>query len=489
MKTKAIIYAFGAFGALVAIGLCMWLISGWILPRSKPPLVADSAALPESATEADTVTLTAEKLKAAGIRTQTVKRQTLQLTRTLPARFAYDDTRHVSVRTPSEGVLETVLVKTGDEVTEGQSLATIRSPALGEARSRVLTSEANLALAERTLKWEADIQAGVEQLVELMREGKPVALIKETLRDQTLGSLGGQLMTQYSKSELASRIARSIDSVGESGAISGRVVQERISQQQQLQAELEASIEQTRFQTKQSMDKAAAAAQTAKRDAQIAQHSLATLLGSTANVHDGLDVSPSTQDLSMLTIRAPIAGTVERKVFSATERVTPQAELFVIADTSTLWVEADIRSRDWEAIKVASGDRVMVSTPSVDSPPQPATVYYVGREANPASGAIPLIARISNLEGRYRPGLFARVAAPTAVIEDVIAIPDSALVDLDGRDAVFVERYGGFQAVNVEVGQRSGGRVVIRKGLEVGQAVVIEGAFTLKSELLLEGEE
>jgi cobalt-zinc-cadmium efflux system membrane fusion protein len=489
MKSKAIVYALAALGALVSIGLCIWLISDSILSRPKPPLVAGSPELPGAATEADIVMLTAEQLQVAGIRTQTVTRQTLQMTRTLPARFAYDDARHVSVRTPSEGVLQTVLVKTGDQVAVGQSLATIRSPALGDARSRVLTSETNLALAEKAHQWEADIQAGVEQLVELIREGEPVESIKATLHDKTLGNLGGQLLTKYSKSELASKIARSMDSVGSSGAISGRVVQERISQQQQSLAELEASIEQTRFQAKQSLDRAAAAEAAAQRDLQIAQHSLATLLGSTANVHDGLDVSASTQDLSMLTIRAPIAGTVERKVFSATERVTPQAELFVIADTSTLWVEADIRSRDWDAIKVASGDSVMVSTPSVDAPPQPATVYYVGREANPASGAIPLVAQISNLDGRYRPGLFARVTAPTTFIDDVITVPESALVDLDGRDAVFVEGYKGFQAVTVEVGRRSDGQVEICRGLEVGQSVVTEGAFILKSELLLEGEE
>lgn len=489
MKSKAIIYAFSALGALVSIGLCIWLFSDSIFSRPTPHLVADSPALTTLATEADSVKLTAEQLKVAGIRTQTVKRQTLQVTRTLPARFAYDDARHVSVRTPSEGVLQTVLVKTGDQVAIGQPLATIRSPALGDARSRVLTSEANLALAEKAHQWEADIQAGVEQLVELIRQGESVDTIKAKLHDKTLGTLGGQLLTQYSKSELASKIARSMGSVGASGAISGRVVQERISQQQQTLAELEASIEQTRFQTKQSLDRAAAAEATAQRDLQIAQHSLATLLGSTANLNDGLDASPNVQDLSMLTIRAPIAGTVERKVFSATERVTPQAELFVIADTSTLWVEADIRSRDWETIKVASGDSVMVSTPSVDAPPQPATVYYVGREANPASGAIPLVAQISNLDGRYRPGLFARVAAPTTFIDDAIMVPESALVDLDGRDAVFVERYQGFQAVPVEVGRRTNGRVEICKGLEVGQSVVTEGAFILKSELLLEGEE
>ena len=47
MKTKASIYAFGALGALVSIGLCIWLISASMLSQPKPRQVADSPALPE----------------------------------------------------------------------------------------------------------------------------------------------------------------------------------------------------------------------------------------------------------------------------------------------------------------------------------------------------------------------------------------------------------------------------------------------------------
>ena len=48
---------------------------------------------------------------------------------------------------------------------------------------------------------------------------------------------------------------------------------------------------------------------------------------------------------------------------------------------------------------------------------------------------------------------------------------------------VFVQAKGGFQAVPVSVGSRSGGRVEILSGLRTGQTVVTEGAFVLKSQL------
>ena len=46
-----------------------------------------------------------------------------------------------------------------------------------------------------------------------------------------------------------------------------------------------------------------------------------------------------------------------------------------------------------------------------------------------------------------------------------------------------------FQRREVEIGERSGGWVEVKAGLTVGESVVIDGVFYLKSELLLEAED
>ncbi len=454
-------------------------------PHDGSSIATDTGAESQSDTKAQVIALTDAKRASAGIETETVQRRDMQLARTLPGRFVYDDARHVSVRAPSEGVLETMLVKTGDAVVVGQPLATLRSPPIGDARSSILSRKATLELAQKSFQWEAALEAGIEKLTQLIRKDESPESIRDALQDQVLGNAGGQLLLQYSKSKLATRLASSVGSVADSGAISGRVVRERMSAQEQTQAELEASIEQTLFQAKRSKESAEAALDAATRDLQIATQSLSTLLGSTANAFGGLDVSPNDPDLSMLTIRSPLTGTVERKVYSATERVTGQSDLFIIADTSVLWVEADIRSRDWDSIHVAPGDIVMVSTPAIRMAAKAATVYYLGREVDPASGALPLVAQISNEGGHYRPGLFARVTVPTTRRDTVIAIPSSAVVDIDGQPSVFVEREEGFVAVSVEIANTNDNQVEIRSGLKPGQTIVVAGAFMLKSELLL----
>ncbi len=160
-----------------------------------------------------------------------------------------------------------------------------------------------------------------------------------------------------------------------------------------------------------------------------------------------------------------------------------------MADTSRLWVEADIRGNDWDAIGVGPGLPVTVTTPADPDTVMKASVYFVGREVDPTTGAIPLVAEIANETGKLRPGLFARVEIPVESLADVLVIPRSAIVDLQGESSVFVIEDDGFQPVRVQTGASTSRLIEIRSGLQEGQQVVVEGAFMLKSELLLEGEE
>lgn len=440
-------------------------------------------------TGASSVVLGRAKLAAAEVRTEPVRVGDLQTTRTLSARFAYDDTRHVALRTPTDGVLESVLVMPGDAVSKGQPVAVLRSPSIGVARSEVLSRQTALELVSKAHRWESDIHDGVKELVARIRKGESVDSIGKQMEDKTTGEFGGGLLNAYSQLELASSISSSIANTGNSGAISGWVVRERRSQQQQAESTLEALIQQSVFQTQQALATACGNVAQAERELRIARLTLATLVGVTPTSSDGLDVSRDDPDVSRLTIISPIDGTVEQRYFSATERVKASDDVLVIADTSRLWVEADIRGRDWDSVNAKAGDVVSVVIPSIDGLPHTAEVYFVGRQVDAASGAIPLIASIDNVAGLYRPGLFARVLIPADQLMDVITVPDSAIVDLDGQDSVFVQRDGGFHPTAVNVGVRGDGVVEIRHGLSEGQQVVVGGAFTLKSELLLEGEE
>ena len=474
----------------VFIALCAILITVGLLskfwPRSTESETQVVTVSPESI---PLIRMPQEKQHAAGIVTQPVTRSDLTLIRTFPARFEYDDTRHVAVRAPTDGVLEEVLVKPGDAVAAGQTLALLKSPAIGAARSEVLTRTAEYDLAKTTRDRHSRIYHGVENLVASIAQGEPIESIEEQLKDATLGNYGGDLLTKYSRSILAKQLAQSASSIRDTGALSGRVQHERQSEVQQARAELEAAMDQSLYATRLAFDQAEAAEQAAQRSLLVARQQLVTLLGANQSLDLTPDPNSPELDLARLVIRSPISGTVERKTYSTTERVTAESELFIVADTSRLWVKADVRNRNWNAIQLKEGDQVTVTTPATENERLEATIYFVGREVDSATGAIPLVATIYNNSDKYRPGLFAQVDVPIGNIPHAIVVPDSALVDLGGVQSVFVKEIGGYRPQAVEIGARSGEQVEILAGLTEGQQVVVEGAFVLKSELLLEGEE
>jgi RND family efflux transporter MFP subunit len=481
MVDRKIIQGLLGLAALTVTLYATW--SWW--PSEDDSSTAPSAS--EKSNEAMRLRLTAAKATAAGIRTEAVTRRTLTLITTVPGRFAYDHRHHVAVRVPADAVVDKLLVKPGEQVESGHILAIVRSPAIGTARSELLRRQADLQLLASKHQQMARVHDGVANLIRALQAGDPPDSLQRQLTEATLGEYRGRLLTNYSKLRLVTQLSEAASNSG--GAISGRVVQERLAEQQQARAELDGAVEQASFQTDQAMQSAASEVDAARRSLSVAQQELAMLLGTHGEAGEAPTISANDAALTRLEIRSPICGTIERIGYSATERVSAGDELFIVADTSHLWVEADIRGHNWVAVDVATGQAVTVSTPADTEARFDAQVYYVGREVDPNTGAIPLVAEIANEHGKFRPGLFARVEVPIASLDGVIAVPPSAVVDLQGQTNVFVAVNEGFEPAQVQTGESNSQWIEIRQGLREGQEVVVEGAFMLKSELLLEGEE
>jgi cobalt-zinc-cadmium efflux system membrane fusion protein len=81
--------------------------------------------------------------------------------------------------------------------------------------------------------------------------------------------------------------------------------------------------------------------------------------------------------------------------------------------------------------------------------------------------------------------MFATVSIPVGNTDPVTVVPVAALQPIDGVDTVFVERAAGsFEVRPVTTGRRSASLIEILNGLNIGERVVVEGAFHLKSERL-----
>jgi membrane fusion protein, heavy metal efflux system len=441
----------------------------------------DSSAEPKSH-----VSLTEAKWAAARIVVAPVERRTLQPTRTVPGRIDYNGTRHVAVKSPVEGLVRKMAVLVGASVEEGQVLAIIDSPELGERRADVLKQQADLELARRERDWWQELHSNLDELLARLKRPQEIAVLERDFADKPLGDYRRDIFSAYSKYRTADTITANLMSLAE-GSVSTRTVLEQRAARDAASADFQASAEQVAFDSKQKLGKAVAVFEDASRRLGVAIERLTWLTGQPGEVpHDPEKVG----SLSTWPVKAPFAATVEEVMLAATERVRHGDDILLLADTTTMWVQADIREKDWSALSLSAGQTIQVQTPALPGKTLDATIAFVGRAVNSETRAAPIVADIRNDEHLLKPGLFVRVLLPDGTPYESLAIPDSALVRHEGRTFVFAEvGPREFEARDVVVGLSIDPWVAITSGLNAGDRIATSGTFVLKSELLLEPDE
>lgn len=204
---------------------------------------------------------------------------------------------------------------------------------------------------------------------------------------------------------------------------------------------------------------------------------------SAADIEGGVDSG----DLAAgrVPIRAPIGGTViERKVTlgQAVERAT---DAFEIADTSRVWVTLDLYEKD--LFRVHVGQEVELWTESRPGESFRGKVAFIVPEIDQATRTAKVRLEFANPKGMLEAGqlVTARIVADERrETAEVLAVPRSAVEQIEGKTVVFVQTGEGFERRNVLTGTSGGARIEIRQGLAPGDRVAVEGAFLLKSELL-----
>ncbi|MCX7430713.1 MAG: efflux RND transporter periplasmic adaptor subunit [Planctomycetia bacterium] len=439
------------------------------------------------------VTLPAAAQKAAEIGLAPADIRPLREHLTVPGRIDYDARYRLDYASPVDGIVSRVLVKVRQKVAKGDALAELSSPDVGMARDEVRRREDDRLIEKKAADWATTIADNVESLLDTLVGQPPLAAIEKQFQDRVLGMYREKILGAYSRLIYVEKVSAGTKSLGEGGVLSGRIIDERASNLEVAKANFTAACEEARFLTRQDRDRARAALEQANRLVQISRENLRTLVGSRLEGDPaGEEAGESPGDsssLSSLLLRTPFDGVVEDVFIARGERARVGDRLFVVADTSVLWVRAQIHERQWTAVEVSAGQSVRVVVPGADVHETTAVVNHVGATVEADSRSVPLVAELTNNDAHYKPGMFVWVDLPQGDLRDVLAVPTSAVMRHEGKSFVFVpdgaER---FRRVGVTTGIESGDFVEVTRGLTVGQQVVSRGAFVLKSELLLEKE-
>jgi cobalt-zinc-cadmium efflux system membrane fusion protein len=223
---------------------------------------------------------------------------------------------------------------------------------------------------------------------------------------------------------------------------------------------------------------------TSRQDFETAQSELAQAEAEFRRSEASARAARVTNDGQSVAIASQINGRITSVTAAAKlgAYVSPETELFRIADPSKIQIEAAVPVLD--AQRVRPGDQA-----SIESNGQllAAKVRSVTPSVDAASRAATVVLDVTEKSEMLQPGQFARALIRPASSQGTgtsgFVLPEEAVQNVEGRDVVFVRTEDGFMATPVKTGQRGGGRIEIVEGLKPGSVVAGLKAFVLKAEL------
>ncbi|MDG4597357.1 MAG: efflux RND transporter periplasmic adaptor subunit [Candidatus Contendobacter sp.] len=180
-------------------------------------------------------------------------------------------------------------------------------------------------------------------------------------------------------------------------------------------------------------------------------------------------------------IRAPLDGTIARTHVTLGENVSRDKPLFQIVDTFELLVEASVFETDVAAILAAQ--RASFTVEAFPGESFPARLVSRGAVVDERTRALPVLFAVPNAAGRLFGGMFGRVYIETGAEISGIAVPKSALVDLDGQPVVYVKTGGErFTARPVRILERLSDRLLLANDgtLKPDDRVVFQGTYQVR---------
>lgn len=239
-----------------------------------------------------------------------------------------------------------------------------------------------------------------------------------------------------------------------------------LQQAQLKQAEAQASIARTNLQRSREL-----AAQNFVSQSAVDQNAAALDVAQA-------QVALAQAQLSRMRVIAPFDATAGIRVVNVGDYVKDGADVVTLDDTTAVWVDFKLPERD--ASRVRAGAPIQAVIDAMADREFKGIVVALDSTIDANGRALLVRARVPNVKGELRPGMFARVRVVFATRDDALLVPEEALVPQGGKQYVFkvVDGPDGkkiTQKLEAKVGLRVPGKAEILDGLKPGDTVVTAG--------------
>ena len=184
-------------------------------------------------------------------------------------------------------------------------------------------------------------------------------------------------------------------------------------------------------------------------------------------------------------VRAPIDGHVSRAIITAGNLVTSASLLTILVSDDPVYVYFDTDEQTYLRYAKAKRDHAHASTGASDiyiglvdedGYPHPGQLDFIDNQVDATTGTIRARAALANPDGRYTPGLFARVRLIGGEDHDSVLIEDRAVgTDLSKKFVLTLTKDNHIEYRLVELGPEINGLRVVTQGLAPNEVIVVNG--------------
>jgi membrane fusion protein, heavy metal efflux system len=198
---------------------------------------------------------------------------------------------------------------------------------------------------------------------------------------------------------------------------------------------------------------------------------------------DHQTADPSSPRETSSALMAPFAGTVVMIGAAPGETIEVEREVFTIGNLDTVWVQAILFQNDYAHVHI--GYAVTVHVNAYPNQSFTGTITYVADAFDPNSNTARVQCDVVNHGRLLKPNMFASIEIAEPLGYEGVTVPDSAIQTIDDRPVVFIRSdKDSFIRRDVTLGIRNQGWTEITQGVGVGEVVVTDGSFHIKSAML-----
>lgn len=190
------------------------------------------------------------------------------------------------------------------------------------------------------------------------------------------------------------------------------------------------------------------------------------------------DVERTGKTIRAVTVYAPASGAVvERKALPGV-RVTPDTELYTLADLARVWVEADLFESDMAGVRIGTTAEITLPSGEVRG----GRVTFINPFLTPESRTAKVRIELPNPGMTLMPGMFVSVRLSAKGVPRPV-VPRDAVLDTGARKLVLVdEGEGRFGLREIRTGEQGPDFYTVVAGLSAGERVARNIQFLVDSE-------